>query len=275
MEKRFADIRGVWRMKRYLTLYAHLFRLSFIRRMEYRFDFFLNMLRSFGWLLIGMLGFSILFSQTSTIAGWNKHEAFLLYGLFVFINELWYALFFINITNIPRYVQYGQFDYLILLPVSLQFLVSLKEVLSFALPNAFFAIFIIVGQYVALGQSIGAGSLLVAVLLIINGLFILYSIMLLIATLSFWFVRLHAIWEVYQTITEGARYPVDLFKDPLHFIFVYVIPLAIIFTFPAQFLVKGLSWQLVVFSFMVGIGSFVVARKFFYYGIKHYDSASS
>ncbi|MBI3576448.1 ABC-2 family transporter protein, partial [Candidatus Gottesmanbacteria bacterium] len=198
--------------------------------MENRFDFVLNIVRSTAWILIGILGFSILFGQANTIAGWNKHEALLLYGLFMFISELWYVLFFLNITRIPKYIQYGQFDYLLLLPVSLQFLVSLKEVLPFGLSNALFAMFIIVGQYAALGKSIGAGSLIVVALLVINGLVILYSIMFFIATLSFWFIRLHAIWEVYQTITEGARYPVDLFKDPLHFIFIFIIPLAVIFT---------------------------------------------
>lgn len=246
-----------------------------MRRLEYRFDFFLNVLRGLSWMFIGILGFTIIFGQANTIAGWSKHEALLLYGLFVFISELWYTFFFLNITNIPKYVQYGQFDNLILLPLSLQFLVSLKEVLPFALPNALFAMFIIVTQYTALGKSMEIGSLLVTALLIVNGLAILYSIMFVIATLSFWFIRLHALWEVYQTITEGARYPVDLFKDPLHFIFIFIIPLAVIFTFPAQFLVKGLSWQLVITSFLVGIISFVIAHKFFYFGIKHYNSASS
>jgi len=74
-------------------------------------------------------------------------------------------------------------------------------------------------------------------------------------------------------LTEGARYPVGFYKEPLHFIFIFIIPLAVIFTFPVQFLVKGLAWEFVLLSFLIGALLFFLSHKFFYFGVKHYNSA--
>lgn len=262
-------------MRRYFRLFFYFFRFSLMERLEYRLDFFLNIARSIGWIFVAIIGFTVIFQNTPVLAGWNKYQALTLYGVFLCINELWYMLFFLNLTRVPYNIQSGQFDYILLLPISTQFLVSLRQVLVFTFPNAVLSLFVI-GHYSSLAvEHIPISTYIMTAFLVLNGLIILYSIMFIAVTTSFWIIRLKAFWEFYGLITEGARYPVDIFKDPLHFIFVFIIPLALIFTFPAQLLVRGLSPFLVLTSFIVGIGIFVLAHKFFYFGIRHYNSASS
>ncbi len=262
-------------MKRYITLYLAFIKFSVSSRLEYRLDFIANALRSLGWFFVAIISFNVLFQQTNTIAGWDKNEALTLFGIFMCINEWWYTLFFMNLTRIPEYVQKGDFDSLLLKPISTQFIATMKFFMIFTLPNALLSFFVILYYSSIVSKKISLGDYILTAFLTFNGLMILYSIMLFFVTLSFWIVRLKAFWEIYGVLTEGARYPVDLFKNPLRFVFIYIIPLAVIFTFPAQNLVKTLSPVYLISSFIIGMIFFWVSHKFFYLGIRHYNSASS
>lgn len=261
-------------MKKHLRLYYYLFRYSLMSRLEYRMDFFSRLLRSVGAVLVGFIGFTIIFQNTTFLAGWSKQEAMVLYGFFFFINELWYVLFYMNQIKFPEYIQTGELDGLLLKPVSILFLTSLRHILVYPLPNIFIAL-AITWYYASQIPTVTFFRYFVALLLAFNGLVILYSIMLLAVTCSFWIVRLKAFMTFYEAITEGARYPVDIFSGLARFFFTFVIPIAVIFTFPAQYLVKGLSLPLLVVSFTVGVLFFFLARSFFYFGIRYYNSASS
>ncbi len=262
-------------MIRYLSLYYHLVKFSIINEMEYRFDFLANVARYVVWVIVAYIGFLVIFQQTTTIVGWNKNEAFVLFGVYMLIDEIWFALFSRNLNMISEYIRLGTLDYILLRPVSTQFLVSLKELLLVSVPNVFIA-FGIIGYYLHQADVQRTFlQVLIGGLLIVNSILMLYSIMIIAVTLAFWIIELKAFWELYDIFTEGARYPIGFYKEPLRFILTFIIPLAIMFTFPAQFLVKNLSWEFIILSFVVGGMLFFAAHKFFYFGIKHYNSASS
>jgi ABC-2 type transport system permease protein len=243
--------------------------------LEYRFDFVANVLRGLGWIIVSLISFSVIFAQSPTISGWNKHEAFVLFGMYVCLNEMWWMFFSLNLQEIPKKIQSGQLDYELLLPISFQFLTSLRQFLPYSLPNLLVGIGIVIQNMYYSGHSISIVQFFLTILLVINALIILYSVMLALVTISFWIIQFSSFWDLYGVLTEGARYPVNFYKEPLHFIFLFVIPLGIIFTFPAQFLAKGLSWELVVVSFVVGIVASILSHKFFYFGVRNYNSASS
>lgn len=275
VEKGFASLCEFWRMKQHLLLFYHLLKYSIINRLEYRFDFLLNTLQSFGWLLVSLLSLEVIFSRTPLVAGWSKSEVFTLYGIFMAINTLWVTLFSSNLPKLSKFIQQGDFDFILLKPVSSQFLISLKEITVSTIPS-FIVSFFIIFHYARLGSKIiGVGTYMITAALMVNGLIVLYSLILLVTTLSFWVVRMHAFWEFYILVTEGARYPISFFRNPLRFIFTFIIPLLVIFTIPAQTLVKATSIETILISFMIGAVLFTLSNRFFYFGIKHYNSASS
>lgn len=262
-------------MRRYLALYYHFFLFSLISRMEYRFDFVMSALRSLGWVGVTILTYTILFTQTSEIAGWSKEEVLVMFGIFMIIDESWNAFFSDNLVRLSDYVRLGELDHILLLPLSTQFFVSLRHVLIFTIPNIIIGFGVALYYLSQLSITISWWQYAISLLLIVNGLFIMYSIMLLFVSLTFWVVQLRAFWDLYEILTYGAKYPIGFYRNPLHFFFLFIIPLGVAFTFPAEFLVKGLSWQVVATAFCVGVGIFVVAHKFFYFGLKQYNSASS
>lgn len=262
-------------MIKYLRLFYHLFYYSLQSRLEYRMDFVANVIRSLTTILVGYIGFSVIFDNTSYLAGWSKNEALVLFGIFLFINELWRVLFFLNLGMLPSYIQKGDLDGLLLKPISVQFLISLRHSLVFAIPNVIISVFVI-GYYSSkITPAIEAFKYIGMGVLMLNGLLLLYSITLLFVSISFWTVRLQAFFDFYQSIIEGARYPVDIFSGILRIFFTFILPIAIIFTFPAQYLVKDLSIIAILVSITMGIFFLILSHKFFYYGIKRYNSASS
>lgn len=262
-------------MIKYLRLFKAFFVYSLQGKLEYRFDFFINVLRSVGWLFVGVFSFQVLFSQTAIIGGWTKAEAMSLFGIFVIITQLWYIFLAPNLLNFSDMIRTGEFDFLLMKPISTQFIVSLKEVYIYSFSNLLLGIGIVIYYGSQVAKVFDPVTIFVTILLIFNGLVVLYSIMLALVTLSFWIINFSSFWHVYEVLTEGARYPVTFFKNPLRFLFTFIIPLSIIFTIPAQYLVKDTDWWIIMIAFLVGVLCFYLSSKFFYFGIRHYNSASS
>lgn len=262
-------------MKRYIRLYFYFVKFSIISRLEYRFEFIANTVRSIGWLLVSLFGFAVIFSQTKLIAGWTHEESLVLYGVYLFINETWYTFFYLNLTQISDLVQSGEFDFILLKPISTQFLISLRQFMIYSVPNMVLGLGIIVYFSSSVAKQVSLLDYAFGLVLMINGLVILYSLMFMAVCLSFWIVRLRAFWEIYDMATEGARYPVDIFKNPMRFFFMFIVPLAFIFTFPAQFIVKSLSPIFIGVSFFMSSILLFLSSIVLKNGIRHYNSASS
>ncbi|MBI2008376.1 ABC-2 family transporter protein [Candidatus Amesbacteria bacterium] len=80
---------------------------------------------------------------------------------------------------------------------------------------------------------------------------------------------------VYRDLTALVRIPVDLFTEPVRSLITFVIPVGLMFTFPAKTLLGLLSPSLILFSFIFAICYLIFALKFWRFALKHYSSASS
>jgi len=156
-------------MIRYLKLYFYLFKFSCIQYLEHRIDFLTNTLRSLGWIGVALISFAILFQQSNTIAGWNRNELLLMFGMYMLINESWYALFSENLVNFSELIRLGDFDHILLLPVSTQFISSLQNFLVFSLPNIFFSLCLVGYNLHFITRHITGVQYVISGLLVLNG----------------------------------------------------------------------------------------------------------
>src|SRR5207253_5099300 len=86
------------------------------------------------WMIVEVLWFAgqltffgIIFGQVDRIGDWSKWEVVLLHGTHQMIAQLFQALFFVNVSNIPELVRTGKLDSLLVLPIDSQFAVSTKQ----------------------------------------------------------------------------------------------------------------------------------------------------
>src|ERR1035437_1218457 len=115
-------------LKRYLALYAALWKNSVTREMSFKGNFLLWIVVELLWFGLQLCFVSVLFTQTQTIGSWTKWQMVLLVGASNFIQQLYQAFFLTNCTNLSELVRTGKMDFLLALPVNTRFIVSLRVV---------------------------------------------------------------------------------------------------------------------------------------------------
>src|SRR5437773_10378831 len=172
-------------MRRYIEIYSIMLRNSLIREMSFKANFILWMIVEVLWFCGQIIFFGIIFGQVDRTGDWSKWEVVLLLGTHQMIAQLFQALFFVNVSNIPELVRTGKLDSLLVLPIDSQFAVSTKQ---FGLDSVLNAILGGVVVIVALTKLQVKPSLAIIVLYLVAigfGIAIHYSIMLNLAAISF------------------------------------------------------------------------------------------
>jgi ABC-2 type transport system permease protein len=102
---------------------------------------------------------------------------------------------------------------------------------------------------------------------------ILYSIWILVVSLAFFVVKVDNLSYLFSSIYDAARWPASIFRGVLAFVFTFVIPIAVMTTFPALAILDRLSaWRAI--GAIAGAAAFAfVARRVWLQALGHYTSA--
>jgi ABC-2 type transport system permease protein len=263
-------------LKRYLQLYAMLWRNSVTREMSFKANFLLWIVVELLWFGLQLVFISIIFSQTSAVGTWTKWQAVMLVGASNFIQQMYQAFFLVNCTNLSELVRTGKLDFLLLLPVNTRFLVSLRVVDLGAFANAAFGLSVTLYAmhraeiHPTFVQFCGFGALCGV------GIFIHYSLMFILATTSFWTVRAQGIVWGYYNLFNIARMPDEAFKGVFKGVFTFVLPVLLVSNVPVRVLADKLDspvWWLL----LLGVGAVWagISEWFWRWSVRRYTSASS
>ena len=110
---------------------------------------------------------------------------------------------------------------------------------------------------------------------LVAGGIIVYSFWVILASLSFWFVRVENILVIFQSIYEAGRWPVTLYPKWLRIGLTFLVPVAFATTVPAQALAGKLSWQTLAGAFALAALLFTAARLLWRAGTRRYSGASA
>ena len=102
---------------------------------------------------------------------------------------------------------------------------------------------------------------------------LLYSIWILVISLAFYVVKVDNLSYLFSSIYDAARWPASVFRGVIAFVFTFVIPLAVMTTYPAEALLGRLDLTTLGAS-VVGSAIFAAAaRSVWLRSIGHYTSA--
>jgi ABC-2 type transport system permease protein len=263
-------------LKRYLTLYAALWKNSVTREMSFKGNFLLWIVVELLWFGLQLCFVSVLYSQTESIGSWTKWEYVLLIGASNFIQQLYQAFFLTNCTNLSELVRTGKMDFLLLLPVNTRFLVSLRVVDLGAFVNAMFAVCVMTFAAFKLGLHPSAGQLAGFAALCVAGIWIHYSLMFILATICFWTVRAQGIVWGYYNLFNIARMPDEAFRGAFKAVFTFALPVLLVSNVPARVLANTLSssWSWLVLLGL-GVAWAGISEWFWRVSVRRYTSASS
>jgi ABC-2 type transport system permease protein len=264
-------------LRRYLGLYAALWRNSVTREMSFKANFLLWIVVELLWFALQLAFMSVLYAHTDSIAGWSKWQVVLLVGGSNFIQQLFTAFFLTNLTDISEHIRTGKLDFMLLLPVNTRFLVSLRKVDLGAYINAACALAVMGYALHRLHLTPSPLQLAGFALMAAAGLLVHYSLMFLLAGIAFWTVRAQGIVWGYYNLFNIARLPDSAFpRGAFKAFFTFGLPMLLVSNVPVKALAGklGSPWEMALLAAM-SLACFAASELLWRWSLRHYTSASS
>jgi ABC-2 type transport system permease protein len=262
--------------KRYLAIYAALWKNSVAREMSFKGNFLLWIFVELLWFALQLSFVGVVFSQTDAVGSWSQWQMVLLVGASNFIQQVYQAFFLVNCTNLSELVRTGKMDFLLLLPVNTRFIVSLRQVDLGGFVNALFAVAVMafaaakLNLHPTFAQLVGFGALCVV------GIFIHYSLMFMLAAISFWTVRAQGIIWGYYNLFNIARMPDEAFRGAFKAVFTFALPVLLVSNVPTRVLAdKLVSLEGLLALLGLALAWALISEWFWRISVRRYTSASS
>src|SRR5260370_34494327 len=103
-------------LKRYLSIYAALWKNSVTREMIFKSNFLLWIFVELLWFGLQLSFFGVIYLHTDTIATWTKWEVVLLIAASQFIQQIFQAFFLIHCWQLSGLIRTGRLELLLLSP---------------------------------------------------------------------------------------------------------------------------------------------------------------
>ena len=267
-------------MFRYLSVYRILFRNSLIREMSFKANFLLWTVVEFLWFSGQILFVEVLFAHTDQIGSWSKWRMMTLIATHQITAQLFQAVGYLNLTQLPELIRTGKLDLLLTLPVDSQFMVSSRQFGFDNLLNSLLGLGLVSYSLHRLGAMPSPLQIVFYVLCLPLGAAIHYSVMFALSALSFWIGRAQGLVYGYFNLFNIGRYPDSVFGGGFRFVFRWLIPVLLVANVPARILTEAeLDWGQLLSIFMqlacAAALSLLLSRWLWVLGLRRYSSASS
>jgi ABC-2 type transport system permease protein len=262
-------------MVRYLRLYAHFVRFSLMRAMAFRLDFYFRIVMDVIYYAVNLAFFKLIYLHTPILAGWNESQMMVFVSAYLVVDAISMTVFSNNLWWLPIFVNRGDLDYYLVRPVSSLFFLSLRDFAANSFVNLIITVGIFAWSIARLPEPVSVLRVAVFAVLLLNGAFLAYVMRMVTLIPVFWTHSARGFDQVYWSASKFMERPDRLFTGWVRRIIVFVIPFALMASFPARFLVDG--WDLELMATLVGVtlASFGVLVWFWETGLRSYSSASS
>lgn len=263
-------------IKKHLKIYLNLAKFSAMTEMEYRFSFFLEWFVEFAYIIVSMFAFRVLFWNVREFAGWDFNRLLVLIGINVIFSEIILGLSFIfNLRNLPEKIQKGDLDLFLTKPINSQFAASLWRPYFALVPALIPGIFFIWLGFRWGGFVFNPVWLVPFSVIFISGLVIAYSVGVMISALSFWLLNAPSVPKLAEQVLRLSQNPFNIYNPFWKIVFLLILPLAFMVTFPAQALMGMSEWWWPLLAVFLATVFLKASNVFWNFGLKHYQSASS
>jgi ABC-2 type transport system permease protein len=260
---------------RYARLFRVQVRMSLLVGMQYRYDFLIDGLLSIFWTITALVPLFVIFHDRETIAGWSFPAALLVTGWFTLLEGILDGAINPSLSGVVEHIRKGTLDFVLLKPADAQFLVSTTKFEPWRATNVLTALCIFAWAFTKLGRLPDPLGILEALVLLCAASGVLYALWILTVSVAFRVVKVDNLTYLFSSIYDAARWPISIFKGVIRFVFTFVIPLALMTTYPA----KAMLGELPGWTLAASVGGAVVfaavARAVWLRSIRHYTSASS
>ena len=261
--------------KKYLKVYSKFLHTSLASELEYKTNILIDLITAILSLIGSIFLLSIFFQNNSSIGDWEFEEALIIQGIYTILNGITNTWFNPNLSEIVKHIREGTLDFVLLKPIDSQFFISLKKIN----PSGFLEIMLgicLLLFCIKINQiNLNLSFLCLSLITMTCSICILYSLWFFISTTTIWFVKTWNATEVLRSFLYIGRFPLNSFSFTLRIFFSIFIPITFITTIPSEvFLGMSQLWKIFL-EVIVAIIFLMTSRKFWFFALKFYSSASS
>jgi ABC-2 type transport system permease protein len=251
------------------------FRVGVMGELAYRVNFVVRLFQSLLELGTALAGLAVVFAYTDNLGGWRPDEIVALVGVYFLVGGMIGLVIQPSMEAFIESVREGTLDFTLTKPEDAQLLVSLRDVEIWELIDVVLGFGVLTVALVRLGEQVGAGQAVAFAVMLLAGAAIVYSFWLMLATLSFWFVRVENILVIFQSMYEAGRWPISLYPGWLRFGLTFLVPVAFAVTVPAEALTGRLDAATLVGALALAALLLLGSRLFWRAGLRRYSGASA
>jgi ABC-2 type transport system permease protein len=258
-----------------LGLIYTFFKIGIMNELAYRANFYVQIFSSLMSLGTAIAGLLVIFSHTDTLSDWTSDDILALLGIYMLVAGAIRLFIQPSMQQMMEDVRKGTLDYTLTKPEDAQFLISISQVRIWKMTDVILGVLVLGVALTRRGSSLGIEETAKFGLVLVCGGTIIYSFWLMLATLSFWFIRIENILVIFQTMYEAGRWPIGIYPHWLKFILTFIVPIAFAITVPAQALTGRLTTETLILDVGVAVGMLVISRLFWKIGLRNYSGASA
>jgi ABC-2 type transport system permease protein len=251
------------------------FRVGAMNELQYRVNFFIQLVQSLVALGTGLIGLALVFSYTTTLAGWTRPELLAVMGVYTLMGGLINATIQPNMQQLLNDVQQGTLDYALTKPADSQLQVSVRQVHIWSITDLLLGTGVLLFAIFQIQAKIGILQALIFIALLCMGGLMIYCFWLILTTGVFWVIRMENILELFQGIYQAGRWPTTIYPGWLQVGLTFLVPVAFAVTVPTEAITGRLTVTTLLGALGLTLFFLLFSRWFWKRGLRHYSGASA
>lgn len=264
-----------------LSTMMHSLKMSFRARLQYRLNTLVTTLAVFVRESTNIIVIYLTLMKFNKLNDWDVNEMLFLFSI-MYITYAFVVSIFADLRDFSWVIKEGKLDRLLLRPrgILFQLILNNADVMA-SMGHGTMGILLFVFSANKVGIEWDFVTITYYVTAIIGGVLIQGGVFIIFSSLNFYFTEVNSIRAIlYWRMRKFAGYPISIFNKVIQYIMMYIVPLAFVNYFPAQFLLRkddmaNYNEIYMYIAPLVGVVIYVVAYVFWRISIKHYKSSGS
>ena len=250
-------------------------RIGVMNELQYRVNFFVQILQSAIAVGTGLIGLSLVFGQVDNLAGWVQAELLAVMGVHILMGGVIQSAIQPNMQRLMTDVLNGTLDFVLTKPADAQTLVSVREFRFWHLTDVLVGLVVLIVAVTQLQAQMDALQIAAFVSALMMGAILLYCVWLMVTSIAFWVIRVDEIVNLFEGLYAAGRWPVSIYPTWLRTGMTFLVPVAFAVTVPAEAMVNRLTPETLIFAFGLMILFLLLARGVWLLGLRSYSGASA
>lgn len=221
----------------------------------------------------------VIMNKFQRIKGWDFSEIAFIYILSI-LSQGFSNLVFLPFRSIDSMVENGDIDKLLTKPLSpiVNIMGSNFQLMGFS--NIFVAILLFAILKDQFNITWNFITIVYFIIALISATLVHGSILIIIGSFSFIFIRTQGLDDVYASLRDFGQYPITFYNTIVQIILTFIIPIAFISYIPGGIFLKNADYNIYPsyiwkVSLIFGFIFFAFANSFWNLSIKHYQSTGN